>query len=152
MYDLVVVLDENELQKRCNALIEKGDEIAKKLTGFVELKKAVEELCAKYRDFVEGLRQNLGLRQDLINNEIFECCLIVLDRAIGSWYRSRFDTEIREGLVPILNELGLWVASCIRWTREAIPPSKPLHAHLMEVTATYADRLLEALEREEKMA
>ncbi|MEM2561820.1 MAG: hypothetical protein QXT06_05780 [Candidatus Bathyarchaeia archaeon] len=158
-----------ELSGRLDRLIEEGERMAGEfkniresikdegvmftlLEGFDGAEKAVNELCEKLR----GSRENIGRKLDLLENSVFEQCLIVLSRAIGLWYKKKAIVLIKERetivrrLMTDLGLLGFWVGSCIRWSREANPPIRPLHDLLMEVIATFADNLVEALMFEEK--
>ncbi|MEM2703918.1 MAG: hypothetical protein QXR45_12245 [Candidatus Bathyarchaeia archaeon] len=123
------------------------------LEGFDGVDKAVNELCEKLKDS----KENIGRKLDLLENSVFNQCLVVLSRAIGLWYRMGATYFIKENvettnilLIDLMNSLGFWVGDCIRWSREANPPIKPLHDLLMEVKATFADNLVEALIFESK--
>ena len=120
--------------------------------------KLVEELKS-YRDDEEK-RAMLGEELDLPENKVFSTCLSVLARTEALWLGLSPATtpaeaagavaEVRLNVGKAIPGIGSWVARCIRWAKEALPPTKPFHDVLMETEATLAEALLLVLVREEK--
>lgn len=169
------------LESKLNELIERGKGIADKfknegndirkfienkdnlkeimsslLEGFNGVERTINKLCEKLSDSRNIIGENL----DLPENHVFTCCLTVLNRAMGLWYRGivifsiRNEEKINEwrnNLMLNLTLLGQWVGDCIRWSCEANPPIRPLHDLLMETTAIFADNLVESLKVEKNL-
>ena len=116
--------------------------------------KLVEELKS-YRDDEEK-RAMLGEGLDLPENKVFSTCLSVLARTEALWLGlspvampAEVVMVIKSAIRGAIGEIGPWAARCIRWAREALPPTRPLHDVLMETEATLAETLPLVLMREE---